>query len=311
MILEEASDAHSLCLDDTAVAAKVWPALAESPMAFGTEGSAHRNETLDEPENEFILEMPPPPKEETNTENWCLHHDDEANRCNNLSAQQHYDGEKLAVAVAITDDFEYATRADEDSCLPCAVELDPDSEGGRGVRNSLLSSYRLRVSAIAFLVVVVVVVVVGTTVVLRTAQKDHGSKDRSTLGIRQAVEAVVGGENLLEETGPYGKALDWITYSDPTEPKPEQSNFLQRYLAVYFYFATSAEREWNACARPRVNDVDDCFFSVSVSQQKGDTLTSDILGYRWLSKRNECLWIGVTCNKEDQIVVLNLGALLS
>jgi hypothetical protein len=290
--LREASYSRPSFLEDDAVAMKVLEALSESHRTCCADVAAALNAAADLPEHEIIVEAP-------------KGDDNDANR--NVEMYGEKQGEQLAVAVAVFDASKQHT--DEDGYLPSAVEYDPESKGKDSQEPFLSRRFLLRVCAGAAVLLVGATVVVCTTITVQ-AHKKNGPHHRLTLGIQEQVERLVGSENLVDTTSPHRKALEWITFNDPTEPIPEDSNFLQRYVAACFYYATSMEQEWGFCAPPREYDSNDCTFMLSLSLQSNDDETLAKSGYRWLSEPNECLWAGVACNADDQIEAIELGTLV-
>jgi hypothetical protein len=190
----------------------------------------------------------------------------------------------LAVAVAVEEDI-------EDTYLPAAVEYDPDA------KPPLHRSHRFRMYtclAIVALIVGIVGAVVG--IVLTTEGDDLPAIHyRATLGIRENIELVVSNkEQLVDTSSPYRKALDWIMFNDPMLLTPESPKFLQRYIAAYFFYATSMKKTWTFdCNPPQVGEMDSCTYDYL----EKETVTSPKRAERWLTNTNECDWAGVTCDE--------------
>lgn len=317
----EACYAGKSFLDDDAVATKVLQALSEEARrtvcCLEVDGAKFLNQAAAErlPEsNEIVFSMhgggPPMHTEDVDVEYGDARlgsvkrtkapEDEDA--VDNCSGD---DNEKLAVAIAV---FDFSKHKAEDVFLPNAVEFDPDSKNWslQGINRS--RRFRFLVCAAAS--VALAVVLGGTTMALIIKNKENGENYRSTLGIREVIEGILGDDNetLVDMVSPYRKALEWVTYDDPSEPLPQDSNFLQRYMAVYLYYATSMEREWAWCAPPiSANDSIECTFEISVSENRGDNEAFAKNGNRWLSKLHECSWVGILCDDEYNIQEINLG----
>jgi hypothetical protein len=208
----------------------------------------------------------------------------------------------MAVAVTVTDETD-TTYADGTS-IPEAIEYNPDAK-------QPLKKLWFPFRAMSAMMVVVAAVAVGTTVLLKKRNKETMRPlltERETLGIKEAIERVVGSDNLVDRTGPYRKALNWTIYQDPTEPVPEDSNFVQRYIAAYFFFATSTERDWKYCTPPKDDERNDCS-SFSATGGDGEYEVEN-RGGRWLSELCECDWFGVYCDAQKLIYKIHIGTFM-
>ena len=211
----------------------------------------------------------------------------------------------------------------DDMYWPRAVELDPSFHQSSGSphqrRNKwfLLCTITTITACCVTIAVVVSVVVVGT--------RHHNKKSsatstvmpsaasyRETIGIRENIELVVERHQLDDTSSPHRKAFDWITHQDPKAPTPDQPNFLQRFFAAYFYFATSVRHEWAWCNPAKENESVFCTYAYTVPDYLNFydfppvTVTPGNPGRRWLSNLTECQWIGIRCDTLDQITEIRL-----
>mgnify|MGYP003502652348 FL=1 len=116
----------------------------------------------------------------------------------------------------------------------------------------------------------------------------------------------MGSDQLESTSNPYRKALEWITHSDPLQFTPDVPNFLQRYLAAYLYFATSAGGEWKGgCNPPTAGQNDFCMSILQGNDAPVQTIT--LPAKRWLSKASECDWAGISCDEHEQFRTIKLG----
>jgi hypothetical protein len=87
---------------------------------------------------------------------------------------------------------------------------------------------------------------------------------------------------------------------DPMELVPGvDSNFVQRYIMAYFYYATTANGPWLTCNPVVGNESEFCYLKLS-----GE---NEIAATRWLSPVHECQFAGVICNDKNHIVGLKLS----
>lgn len=97
--------------------------------------------------------------------------------------------------------------------------------------------------------------------------------------------------------------MEWIVNTDPVQTHPNDDQFIPRYSAATFYFATSSSSLWSNCGSdpstsPCVNVVTSRIFDRPRS--------NNIPPSRFLSSSHVCHWFGITCNDEDQITVINI-----
>ena len=222
----------------------------------------------------------------------------------------HFDGaggRGLAVAVAVEEE-------EDDMFIPSAVEYDPDA------KPPMYRNRRFRLYAFLALVIIVVIAVgvaVGATM---GTKKDDGvvadptpaptsapTAFREGFGIRAQIESMVGSEKLEDPESPYAKALEWITFDDPMQITPEATNFIQRYTAAYFYYATTTDGPWLSCNPPEDpwSGETACSYRKLVSVYPNTY--QDYPWTAWLSNTTECEWAGVFCDDQMQIRTLDLG----
>lgn len=202
--------------------------------------------------------------------------------------------EGLAVAVPVMEE-------DENVFIPSAVEYDPDA------KPPLYHNRRFRLYA-ALSVFIVVVLAVGFGVGMAHGNKgDSSGRSRGALDIEELVTRVIGADLLEDTRSPYAKALRWITYSDPMALTTEDPNLMQRYIAAYFYYATSESRPWQSCNPPTEDEDEVCEYMRLVSITPQLTRSPVPGSIRWLSQESECKWIGIFCDELDQIRSIDLS----
>lgn len=209
------------------------------------------------------------------------------------------DEKGLAVAFAVEED-------DEDMFIPAAVEFDPDA------KPPIFRNRRFRLYACLILSVVLILGTAGAVAGKMLSKRTDAAGAplvavpyRETLGIREAIERVVGSDQLDDLSNPYSTALNWITFIDPMELTPEKANFMQRYLIAYFYYATSVEKPWSGhCNPPEQNETEDCSHSVPVDVEASEEIAES---KRWLTGLDECTWAGNFCDDSGQIVAMEHG----
>jgi hypothetical protein len=204
----------------------------------------------------------------------------------------------LAVAFAVTEE-------EDDAFIPAAVEYDPDA------KPPIYKNRRFRMYAF-FACIVLVVVAVGAAVGV-TVTKDDGyiaptsapTQLREGLGIEEQIERLVGSAALEDDDSPYAKALNWIMFDDPQQLTTDAENFVQRYTAAYFYYATTIVAPWFSCNAPTGNETADCFLQklIATTPAKYEPIRSN----RWLSEASECEWAGVYCDDLKQFRGLEIG----
>lgn len=109
----------------------------------------------------------------------------------------------------------------------------------------------------------------------------------------------------------YAQALQWIITNDPAQLNPlNSSNIVQRFLAAYFYYSTSAESTataaagagsdslppWNACGPPADPWKDSSLCTYQIEQYDEPTTS-----YKWLTNASECQWAGLFCDYNGQV----------
>ena len=89
---------------------------------------------------------------------------------------------------------------------------------------------------------------------------------------------------------------------------PDAPSFLQRYIAAYFYFATSIKGPWRYCNPPKGGEDFRCTYRLySTGETRHDnTLIRDQTSIRWLSDKDECGWAGIHC-VDGQIRKIDVG----
>jgi hypothetical protein len=115
----------------------------------------------------------------------------------------------------------------------------------------------------------------------------------------------IGADYFNNTESPYVKALQWITHEDPLQILPESTNFIQRYVLAYMYYATSVDRPWSSCTKATSNETDDCIFLKTISADGQDV--AEIPWKRWLGNTSECDWAGISCNDNKQVLTIDLG----
>lgn len=250
----------------------------------------------------------------------------------------------LARAIAVEegdDDVFNGPRGD----LPTALELDPDAKSAAFHARSKINFYGMFVASMVLLVVLTATI---TWQLVHIPQIPAALSDRATLGIREYITqqllvrlpADIGGGNRSKEdveqllndpTDPYRKALDWIQNEDPMALTPDSAKFIQRFLAAYLYFSTSVDHPWsNGCepllpttapstssandqgagARPGDNSCVHVFGDAVFGDAAYVGYTNEMVAKRWLSSDDECLWGGVHCDWDGNIVVLDFCTFL-
>ena len=203
----------------------------------------------------------------------------------------------LAVAVAVEDD-------EEEAYIPAAIEYDPDA------KPPMFRERRYRLYAfICFFVLLAGSVGAAIGIVVSRGEEPTiptpaPTFPRQNIGIEETILRIVDAEELRDVSSPYYRALEWITFDDPEQFTPESRNFLQRYLLVYFYFATTVDGEWEGgCNPPKEGETNICTFNELVLEP-ADFFPAR--GTRWLSSTNECIWYGVECDDDGQVIGIEL-----
>jgi hypothetical protein len=203
----------------------------------------------------------------------------------------------LAVAFAVEEE-------ENDTLIPSAIQYDPDAKPPI-YRNRRFRMYACL--ALSTLIIGTVGAVLG--IVLTNDEASPEIPLRATLGIRENIELFLDSSQVLDDvTSPYRKALDWIMYDDAMAVTPDDSNLYQRFLAVYFYFATSVKKPWDGPCAPEGGDEGSCQYDYIFTPVPFKTISRN--GIRWLSGEDECTWVGVDCDESFQIRGIDLSTFL-
>lgn len=148
-------------------------------------------------------------------------------------------------------------------------------------------------------ILVTAAVVVGGCIGNVLGKKNvEDSADNAVSSAQAQIEQVVGFRVPADPKSPYSKAWEWITEKDPMQLTPESSpNFIQRFIAAYFYFATSIDGNWTSC-----NPPDDPWSGEGMCtvRRPNGTFTYRA-AHAWLSNVTECKFAGITCDELGQI----------
>jgi len=180
-----------------------------------------------------------------------------------------------------------------------AVQYDSDVKSHQVLDQHTRFRCILYASIVVVLATVVIGAAIGSTLQRKKQSMPLTRGYRRSLEVKARVEQVVGSLVLKNLMSPYRKALDWITFDDPMQPAPASPNFIQRYIAAYFHFSTTADGPWRSCARPDDAQATSCLWS----QLKDAELMTYVnkTSFAWLSSSSECTWAGVKCDARDQI----------
>jgi hypothetical protein len=207
-----------------------------------------------------------------------------------------YNVSKMGLGLAVA----MAVEEEEDKYIPAAVEFDPDS------KPPVYKNRRVRLFVcLACIVIVVIILATAVSVSFVNNSADLDENDispppyRETIGIKDQIARVIGNDLLDDTNSPYVEALQWITHEDPMMLLPDATNFVQRYVAAYLYFATSQTKPWSSCTKPVGNETEDCIFTKLVGSFP--VLATEIPWKRWLGNTSECDWAGIFCNENEQI----------
>lgn len=212
----------------------------------------------------------------------------------------------MAIRVEEEEDYEN---------IPPAVEYDPACKTlvpdmlQRKIRRS-----RLLCMLSIFVLAVIAIGVSSILVILAGRQQKSASTSSLILdsrehGIQNLIGRVVGINVVTEDPGtsPYGQAYDWIVNKDTLRLTPYDANLVQRYIAAYFYFATTVDGPWAWCNPP----TDPAGSTTCSAKQSTLTLAqaslAQVQASRWLTNTSECRWAGILCDYNGQIVGINLG----
>jgi hypothetical protein len=112
--------------------------------------------------------------------------------------------------------------------------------------------------------------------------------------IRTKLEQTIGSDKFdTILSNPYNKALAWIETADPMSMTAYSPNLVQRFIAAYFYYATSILRDWASCGP---HDTETSCTYLQVTDMNPLTIVEVPDSTRWLSSMDECSWVGVECD---------------
>ena len=200
---------------------------------------------------------------------------------------------------------------------PAAREVDPDEKSHR------LKKRRFGIYGQVCLVILIGVIVVGIALGVTSggqgSQRDDepiastrspplSEREQRWNAIDKSLEDIFG---LESSSLPFLRARDWLKHEDPMQLVPEDSNFVQRFTLVLFYFQTSGdegEDGWFSCGkgRPELEETDTCGFYLLIQHIPVPDYEVSIRN-RWLSSTHECIWAGVTCNALNETSEIRLG----
>ena len=195
---------------------------------------------------------------------------------NKLFSQFHKEtGEKLNSSANLAE----AVVAEEEPDMPDAVEFDPDAK-----------PVIVKCCQTVWLVTFCCIVIAAVGGALYQTRPPHVS---SGLLRRESIfNVIVSGDqdHLLDHSSDHFRvALEWIADTDPLRLPTNHSGVLQRFVLVHFYLSTSTKSAWGTCSQ----------------QLESEGPCINIAGNSWLSEVNECLWIGVMCNSEGQVILID------
>ena len=118
---------------------------------------------------------------------------------------------------------------------------------------------------------------------------------------RKTLAAAFGNGVNVRGTAQY-LAADWIIHTDPRGLSPSDPSFLQRYISVLFWIATTnnGQRPWRSCNPPLGGETAGCDFLRFERQNNDDVIYRPEPRTRWLTEVHECNWVGLICH--DQVV---------
>ena len=82
--------------------------------------------------------------------------------------------------------------------------------------------------------------------------------------------------SMEDNASPQHKAICWLAHVDKSKPKFNDSNLIQRYSLLVFYFATNGDKWFNK-------------------------------KQRWTSAEHECKWFGIKCNQSKRVIEIGMG----
>ena len=204
----------------------------------------------------------------------------------------------LAVAIAVEDE-------DDEEYIPAAIEYDPDA------KPPLFRNRRFRLYASLIMCALLCIVIGGTVGLLLSRSEEEfvpsaaPTIPRQNIGIEEVVERIAGEQELQDPDSPYTRAMNWMIFDDPLEKTPDDPTFIQRFLLVYFYYATTVDGPWLSCNPPQGNETSTCQFAQLVAPPDGFTYVEWV---RWLSDADECQWAGINCDEQGKVRGLDLAA---
>jgi len=104
--------------------------------------------------------------------------------------------------------------------------------------------------------------------------------------LRQKALQLSSEQDLLNSDSAQSKALEWILLDDDFFLCPDDPSFVQRYFLAVLYFSTGGAN-WNSCAAHQ---------------------SSSCKGNRFLSATSECSWGGCECDRNNQLMRINLDS---
>lgn len=183
-------------------------------------------------------------------------------------------------------------------------------------KKELLLRIRRLCQLISFAAFVIVMVVAAANVSVQLVRINQAPKSASFAEIQQDAQSIIEefiGTKLLQDSQyPYAMARDWIIITDPLHVTPADATFLQRYVAAYFYFATTQVGSWSHCGNSSDQTQSPMcsmpvFQSPTCSMPPVNKQTYKI-SISWLSSNSECNWAGIKCDRNRQIIALTFGA---
>jgi hypothetical protein len=93
----------------------------------------------------------------------------------------------------------------------------------------------------------------------------------------------------------YFSAAEWLLEKDEYAICATDTNLIQRFVIVIFYFETSGN-EWRECSE--------------VTSSTCEVYHKELKGDKFLSASHECSWAFIICNSNLQIINLEIGKFL-
>ena len=218
--------------------------------------------------------------------------------------------------------------------LPDAVayEYHPHSKN----RRLNIHYRRWRQIMLLFVVLILALVIVVASVVLtRMDACDDDANvpnmDARTRDLQQVLETVLGNPLAAQlgqidprtttssSSSPYVQAWQWIVQGDPLQLTIEHDTWLQRYFAAYLYYATTQDGPWTWC-NPVSNNTHNAMETILTNTMNASVSTSSSLilptchylndntkRIPWLSATSECEWLGVTCDRQGQMIAVDFS----